>query len=100
MSLKYASKELNNDKIEIPTLTDIPAKTGLGSSGSFATALTKAIYSYNQKMIGRRELAELACNIEINKLKNQLANKINLYLFMVEFPNFKLIEKDLLRQKI
>jgi mevalonate kinase len=33
-------------------LTDIPAKTGLGSSGSFSTALIKAIYSFNQKMIG------------------------------------------------
>ena len=62
-------KELRNNKIEITTLTDIPAKTGLGSSGSFSTALIKAVYSYNQKMIGRRELAELACDIEINKLK-------------------------------
>ena len=61
-------KELKNERIEIATLTDIPAKTGLGSSGSFSTALIKAIYSYNQKMIGRRELAELACDIEINKL--------------------------------
>ena len=47
-------KELKNNKIEITTLTDIPAKTGLGSSGSFSTALIKAVYSYNQKMIGRR----------------------------------------------
>ena len=57
------------NKIEISTLTDIPARTGLGSSGSFTTGLIKAIYSYNQKMIGRRELAELACKIEIEKLK-------------------------------
>ena len=61
--------EIKKNKIEITTLTDIPAKTGLGSSGSFTTALIKAIYSFNQKMIGRRELAEKACDIEINKLK-------------------------------
>ena len=62
-------ESLKENKIEITTLTDIPAKTGLGSSGSFTTALIKAIYSFNQKMIGRRELAEKACDIEINKLK-------------------------------
>ena len=62
-------QELAENKIEISTLTDIPTKTGLGSSGSFSTAMIKAIYSFNQKMIGRRELAEKACDIEINKLK-------------------------------
>ncbi len=62
-------KDLKENKIEITTLTDIPARTGLGSSGSFTTALIKALYSFNQKMIGRRELAEKACDIEINKLK-------------------------------
>ena len=62
-------EELKENKIEITTLTDIPAKTGLGSSGSFATALIKSIYSFNQKTIDRRELAEKACDIEINKLK-------------------------------
>ena len=43
-------KELKENRIEITTLTDIPAKTGLGSSGSFSTALIKAIYSFNQKI--------------------------------------------------
>ena len=62
-------RELIENKIEITTLTDIPSKTGLGSSGSFSVAMIKAIYSFNQKMIGRRELAEKACDIEINKLK-------------------------------
>ena len=62
-------KELKENRIEITTLTDIPAKTGLGSSGSFSTALIKAMYSYNQKTLDKKELAELACDIEINKLK-------------------------------
>ena len=62
-------KELKENRIEITTLTDIPAKTGLGSSGSFATALIRAIYSFNQKIIDKRNLAELACEIEINKLQ-------------------------------
>ena len=61
--------EIKKNKIEITTLTDIPAKTGLGSSGSFSTALIKAIYLFNQNKIGRRELAEKACDVEIKKLK-------------------------------
>ena len=61
--------EISKNKIEITTLTDIPAKTGLGSSGSFSTALIKAIYLFNQKKIGKRDLAEKACDIEIRKLK-------------------------------
>ena len=72
-------QELIENKIEISTLTDIPAKTGLGSSGSFSTALIKAMYSFNQKMIGRRELAEKACDIEINKL-NQPSGKQDQYI--------------------
>jgi len=61
-------KKIN--KIEITTLTDIPARTGLGSSGSFTTCLIKSIYSYKKKFIDKLDLAELACDIEINKLKH------------------------------
>ena len=59
-----------NNQIEITTLTDIPARTGLGSSGSFTTGLIKSIYSFNKKFIEKPNLAEAACDIEINKLKH------------------------------
>ncbi len=62
-------KEKYLKQIEITTLTDIPAKTGLGSSGSFTTGLIKAIHSYKKKFIDKIDLAEQACDIEINKLK-------------------------------
>ena len=62
-------EELKKNRIEITTLTDIPAKTGLGSSGSFTTALIKAMHSFNEKKLGKRKLAEMACDIEINKLQ-------------------------------
>lgn len=55
-------------KIEITTLADIPAGTGLGSSGSFTTALVKALSCYNKQMLHTEEIAKLACDIEINKL--------------------------------
>jgi D-glycero-alpha-D-manno-heptose-7-phosphate kinase len=55
-------------QIEITTLADIPAGTGLGSSGSFTTALIKALYAHKRHPVTPSELAELACDIEINKL--------------------------------
>ncbi|GMO17138.1 MAG: GHMP kinase [Termitinemataceae bacterium] len=54
--------------IEICSLADIPAGTGLGSSGSFTTALLKALYAYNNKIISPRFLAESAVMIELEKL--------------------------------
>ena len=55
-------------QIEITTLADIPAGTGLGSSGSFTTALLKALYAHRRRLLHPQELAELACDIEINRL--------------------------------
>ena len=54
--------------IDINSLADIPAGTGLGSSGSFTTALLKALHIYKGDIITTRSLAEEACDIEINKL--------------------------------
>jgi D-glycero-alpha-D-manno-heptose-7-phosphate kinase len=55
-------------QVEITSIADVPAGTGLGSSGSFTTALLKAASLYNHRNISPQELAELACDIEINRL--------------------------------
>jgi D-glycero-alpha-D-manno-heptose-7-phosphate kinase len=55
-------------QVEITTLADIPAGTGLGSSGSFTTALLRALCAFERRHIGTRELAELASDIEIHRL--------------------------------
>ena len=60
--------EIEKPQIEITTLADIPSGTGLGSSGSFTTALLKALYYFQKKLIHPQQLAELACQIEIEKL--------------------------------
>jgi D-glycero-alpha-D-manno-heptose-7-phosphate kinase len=54
--------------IEIASMADVPAGTGLGSSGSFTTGLLKALHSMNRTIIGSAELAEQACAIEIDRL--------------------------------
>jgi D-glycero-alpha-D-manno-heptose-7-phosphate kinase len=59
---------LRTPQIEITTLADIPAGTGLGSSGSFTTALLKALHAHRRQLIHPQDLAELACHIEIDRL--------------------------------
>jgi D-glycero-alpha-D-manno-heptose-7-phosphate kinase len=54
--------------LEIASMADIPAGTGLGSSGSFTTALLKALHSHRKHLIHPEELAEQACEIEIDRL--------------------------------
>ena len=54
--------------IEITSMADIPAGTGLGSSGSFTTCLLKVLHKYKRRFIHPHELAELACYIEIDLL--------------------------------
>ena len=61
--------DLEKPQIEITSVADIPSGTGLGSSGSFTTALLKGLFTFYRKTIGPRALAELACEIELNKLK-------------------------------
>jgi D-glycero-alpha-D-manno-heptose-7-phosphate kinase len=63
-----AELKLKTPQIEITTLADIPSGTGLGSSGSFTTALIKALYAHYRKNIHPSQLAELACRIEIENL--------------------------------
>ena len=68
-------QKLKKPQIEITTLTDIPAGTGLGSSGSFTTALIKSLYAHNKKLIHPQELAELACHIEIDRLREPIGKQ-------------------------
>ena len=63
-----AELNLKTPQIEITTLADIPSGTGLGSSGSFTTALIKALYAHYRRNIHPAQLAEMACRIEIEKL--------------------------------
>ena len=66
---------LKTPQIEITTLADIPAGTGLGSSGSFTTALLKALYAHRKRLVHPHELAELACDIEINRLSEPIGKQ-------------------------
>ncbi len=70
LHLEHAEKQ-----IEITTLADIPSGTGLGSSGSFTTALIKAVSNHYMRHIQPQQLAELACHIEIDRLKEPIGKQ-------------------------
>jgi D-glycero-alpha-D-manno-heptose-7-phosphate kinase len=60
--------DIQETNLEITSMADIPAGTGLGSSGSFTTALLKALHALKKDLVHPAELAEQACCIEMDKL--------------------------------
>ena len=61
--------------LEIASMSDIPAGTGLGSSGSFTTALLQALHRFNRVIIPKEQLADQACHIEIDLLKEPVGKQ-------------------------
>lgn len=101
--------------IEITSIADIPSGTGLGSSSAFTVGVLNALYSYKGKQLSWQELAEQACEIEINILKHPIGKQdqyavayggLNFFMFhpdgRVECEKIKLDEKDIraMRRKL
>jgi len=61
--------------LELTSMADIPAGTGLGSSGSFTTALLKALHAHKKSLVPNSEIAAQACDIEINRLKEPVGKQ-------------------------
>ncbi|MEG1847145.1 MAG: GHMP kinase [Lachnospiraceae bacterium] len=61
--------------IEICSMADIPSGTGLGSSSSFTTALLLGLHTMQESVVNKRELAEEACNIEMNRLQEPIGKQ-------------------------
>ena len=66
--VREAIKRHQLDPLEIVSLADIPAGTGLGSSGAFTVGLLRAIYAYKRELVTTSSLAEEACHIEMDLL--------------------------------
>lgn len=75
--VKAALQEVGIDKgLEITSIGDIPGQgTGLGSSSSFTVGLINALYSYLDKYLSVKELAEKACEVEINKVGSPIGKQ-------------------------
>ncbi|HEX7517112.1 MAG TPA: galactokinase [Chthoniobacterales bacterium] len=66
---------VRESNLEITSMADIPAGTGLGSSGSFTTALLKALHALHKNLVHPAELAEQACHIELEKLREPIGKQ-------------------------
>lgn len=62
--IRETLRHVGVNRVAITTFADIPAGTGLGSSGAFTTALLKALCVYSHKPISTEDLASQACHIE------------------------------------
>jgi D-glycero-alpha-D-manno-heptose-7-phosphate kinase len=62
-------------RVEIASMSDIPAGTGLGSSGSFTTALLRALHELKNESVQPGMLAEQACHIEMDLLREPVGKQ-------------------------
>jgi len=78
--------------IEITSFSDVPTKgTGLGSSSTFTVGLLKAILEHRAYTYNKTDLAELACEIEIDKLNEPIGKQDQ---YAAAFGGFNIIEFD------
>jgi D-glycero-alpha-D-manno-heptose-7-phosphate kinase len=75
--IREAFKLLNVEAgfLELTSMADIPAGTGLGSSGSFTTALLKALHAHKKNLVPNTDIAAQACDIEIDLLKEPVGKQ-------------------------
>jgi D-glycero-alpha-D-manno-heptose-7-phosphate kinase len=64
-----------NKGIELHSAADVPSGCGLGTSSSFTVALLNALHAYKRDFVSQRQLAEEACHIEIDMLKEPIGKQ-------------------------
>jgi D-glycero-alpha-D-manno-heptose-7-phosphate kinase len=72
-ALRYVGIDVPH--LEITSMADIPAGTGLGSSGSFTTSLLKALHTLKKNLVHPQQLAEDACHIELDLLQEPIGKQ-------------------------
>ena len=75
--------------VELASMADLPAKTGLGSSGAYLVGLLTAIRAYQRKPLAIAEIAEEACHIEMNILKDPVGKQDQ---YMAAYGGFQTLE--------
>tara|TARA_B100000029_G_scaffold366196_1_gene359565 strand:- start:91 stop:555 length:465 start_codon:yes stop_codon:yes gene_type:complete len=82
-------KKTNMWGLDINSVADIPAGTGLGSSSSFTVGLINALNFYKNKSLSKQKLADEACKIEIDLLKQPIGKQDQ---FAAAYGGFNLIK--------
>jgi D-glycero-alpha-D-manno-heptose-7-phosphate kinase len=71
----FALLGMDGHSLELTSMADIPAGTGLGSSGSFTTALLKALHAHKRNLVHPADLAAQACEVELDRLKEPIGKQ-------------------------
>jgi D-glycero-alpha-D-manno-heptose-7-phosphate kinase len=71
----FALLGMDGHFLELTSMADIPSGTGLGSSGSFTTALLKALHAYKRSLVHPADLAAQACEVELDRLKEPIGKQ-------------------------
>ncbi|HEV2455684.1 MAG TPA: galactokinase [Verrucomicrobiae bacterium] len=71
----FALLGMDGHCLELTSMADIPAGTGLGSSGSFTTALLKALHAHKRSLVHPADLAAQACQVELERLKEPIGKQ-------------------------
>ncbi|MDL2262836.1 GHMP kinase [Bacteroidales bacterium OttesenSCG-928-I21] len=61
--------------VDINSIADVPAGTGLGSSSSFTVGLLHILNAYKHRYVSQEYLASTACEIEMNRLKEPVGKQ-------------------------
>jgi D-glycero-alpha-D-manno-heptose-7-phosphate kinase len=61
--------------LEITTIGDVPAGTGMGSSSTLTVGLLNALHAYKGQIVNRHKMAEEACHIEIDVLRKPIGRQ-------------------------
>ena len=77
------------DDLEITSIADVPSGTGLGSSSAYAVGLEHALSAYKGEFRSKFDLAETACDIEINILNKPIGKQDQ---YAASFGGINLIE--------
>lgn len=85
--------------IELHSNADIPAKTGMGTSSAFTVGLIKAIYGLNNKIISRKQLANLSTYFEHKIIKENVGSQDQYAASYGGFNNFKFFKNKTLVKK-
>lgn len=78
-----------SENLELTSIADLPARSGLGSSGAYLVGLLTAIRAYKRAPLPLQDLAEEACHIEMDILK-ETAGKQDPY--MAAFGGFRVLD--------
>lgn len=83
--------------IEISVTSDLPARTGLGSSSSFTVGLLNALHAYRGEMLSQEELAREAIHVEQKVIREQVGSQDQVAAAIGGFRHIKFSKKNIFR---